>query len=99
MNATLPTIIYEAPEGHEWTWAPAGDDWKLTAPEESRPCRWGAGYHKPACGRPSVAALRRGFTRPSWWHYCEEHLYGRIIVDGQILGMRLVATKHPGFGE
>ena len=43
-----------------------------------------------ACGRPAVAALNRGYQTyrgrlPRWWAYCEEHLYGRRLVDGVIL--------------
>jgi hypothetical protein len=31
------------------------------------------------CARPAVAALAR---RNGWWCYCENHLYGRRIIDG-----------------
>lgn len=69
-----------------WVWVPteaADDSWELVGRGESRPCRWGAGPGKPACGRPSVARLNRGHRGATrWWHYCERHLYGRRVVGG-----------------
>lgn len=41
-------------------------------------CRAGATKGVKACGRPSVASLRRG---KQWWDYCEDHMYGRRIID------------------
>ena len=63
-------------------WVP-DSSWS-TAPDliEGKKCR--------ACRRSAVAALNRGYQThrgrvPSWWTYCEEHLYGRRLVDGVIL--------------
>jgi hypothetical protein len=62
----------------------AGPDWRL---ETGRRCRWGGGYRRPACGKPSAAALLRAHAGTSgrWWAYCESHLYGRWIEDGRIM--------------
>jgi hypothetical protein len=42
------------------------------------------------CRRDSVAALNRhqrrhGRTVDAWWPYCERHLYGRWIENGQVM--------------
>lgn len=26
----------------------------------------------------------------NWWHYCADHLYGRVVHDGQVWSLRLV---------
>ena len=58
--------------------------WRLAS---GKRCRWGAGFHMKACGRPCVAELNRSSFkgRKNWWAYCELHLYGRWIEDGQVL--------------
>lgn len=35
------------------------------------------------CRRPAVAAIARGHG--GWWCYCDRHLYGRKLEDGQVL--------------
>ena len=69
----------------EWVTDP---DWSMVpALVQDKRCRHGGGFHNKACGRPAVAALKRSRgRRPSWWAYCEEHLYGRRLVDGVVLG-------------
>jgi hypothetical protein len=60
-------------------------DWK---PDTTRRCRAGAYPGHPMCGRPSAARLWRKWghgNRPSWWHYCAEHMYGRWVEDGTVL--------------
>lgn len=81
------------------------DDWRVVG---GKRCRSGAGPGRPACGRPSVAELKRGRVpwgtttppNPSWWAYCEDHMYGRWIEDGRVLEFRLRgidAPIEPGF--
>jgi hypothetical protein len=83
-----------APEGHHWEAVPDTSlRWRVsagTAPAVSRRCRYG----RPSCKRPAVAEIDRGSYRngsrvPSWWAYCERHLYGRWIEDGVVMGWRL----------
>ena len=77
----------EVPEGHEVV-AVADTDWLVVA---GKRCRWGASHatggrtDRHACGKPSVAELLRGTSRPQWWAYCGEHLYGRWIENGQVM--------------
>lgn len=73
---------------HHYVWRDAtgprtyAGEWAVLAPgEQPRPCRWG----RPSCKRPSVVRLLRGTGRGrSWWHYCEEHLYGRVLAGGTL---------------
>lgn len=86
-----------APLGFRWSWVPSREvpsrgRWELVDPQDARPCRFVAGPNRRSCKRPSVARLdRRIGTRtyreqagPNWWHYCERHLYGQRIYDGQL---------------
>jgi len=46
-----------------------------------------------ACGRPAVAELLRPIGHKpgdsgTWWAYCEQHLYGRWVEDGSVMGWR-----------
>ena len=86
------------------TWGPApGFVWTVVVDESwtTDPnvvgrlrCRWS----RPSHGVPAVAALDRSSSwsarRPNWWGYCAEHLYGRWMEDGQVVGWR--AVKAPG---
>lgn len=80
----------DAPEGYEWRWEPVRDntgycgDWRVVPADESKPCRYTVGPDKRTCKLPSAAKLDRGRDRRNWWHYCENHLYGRMLVDGVI---------------
>lgn len=76
----------------EYVWVPTrllSLRWKLLADwEEPKACRRrlsGAGY--VVCRRPSVARLwRPRYPKTgTWWHYCEQHLYGREIHDGVLM--------------
>lgn len=61
--------------------------WLLVPGEESRPCRAMIARYT-FCRRPSAARLLRSridSTQGVWWHYCEEHLYGRVIRDGELM--------------
>lgn len=71
----------EIPDGYELVAVPA-KDWRL---QPGKHCRAGASPCRHACGRPSVAELKRGSKRyPSWWAYCLDHLYANWIEDGQV---------------
>jgi hypothetical protein len=68
-----------------WAVVPDGD-WRL---DSGHRCRYGS----PAygwCGEPSVAALRRGRRKVSWWAYCARHLYGRWIEGGRVVDWEVV---------
>lgn len=69
-----------APYGFHWAWVPDAEtthglDWQVISPEDARPCRFTTAHHQ-TCKRASVARLKR---KTQWWHYCEQHLYGRRI--------------------
>ena len=70
-------------------------EWRLAS---GKPCRSG----RPSCKRPCVAELNRGVHFPGrvrrdrWWAYCERHLYGRWIEDGQIMHWVLVEDGSDG---
>lgn len=78
----------KAPEGYHWVAMPEPTSgynaWRLS--DEGRRCRWGSSPGKPACRQPAVAKLNRRTWRGDdrWWHYCEDHMYGRWVEDGQI---------------
>lgn len=74
-------------------WVPE-DDPAWTAhdgPRDYRRCRWMMPGRR-ACGKPSVATLKRGTTQ-RWW-YCEDHLYGRKWRDGLLWHTRWVPLSH-----
>lgn len=85
----------EVPEGYEVTAEP-DPDWRL---DDTGRCRAGAGGARgphrgpgrPACGRPSAAAMARFSYRARnpehlmWWRYCEQHMYGRWIEDDRVM--------------
>jgi hypothetical protein len=82
---------WSKPKGSEWVAEPetTGLRWVI---EAGGRCRWGSpsrGY----CRRPAVAKLDRRPSstdgRAKWWRYCERHLYGRWIEDGQVYYWRL----------
>lgn len=97
------------PEGYELRWAPeTDDDWHTIEAwgVEPRPCRYTVGPNHATCKKPSVAMLRRRHKTihnhfgTAWWHYCEDHLYGRCIVDGVIYHRVLRAVDQaPDFDE
>lgn len=39
---------------------------------------------RKGCDAPTAASLLRGTRRPQRWRYCEDHMYGRWIEDGQV---------------
>lgn len=71
----------EVPDGYELVAVPS-KDWRL---QSAKRCRAGAAPSRHACGRPSVAELKRGSKQyPSWWAYCLDHLYANWIENGQV---------------
>jgi hypothetical protein len=72
----------EVPDGYELV-AVVSKDWRLVS---GKRCRAGAGPGRHACGRSSVAEIKRGSKRyPSWWAYCTDHLYANWIEGGQVM--------------
>jgi hypothetical protein len=70
-------------------------DWRLQSDGQ---CRADASRYTKMCGRPAVAALRRphGRTGYAWWAYCERHLYGRWLEDGQLWRWAMRPIKDDG---
>lgn len=93
------------PEGHAWVVAPDGDFTMI--PEAERPerrCRWTlprdpATGRRPRCPNAGVAFLwrpvgRRALDDPRFpWAYCADHLYGRWVEDGVVVGWRARAVE------
>lgn len=83
----------EPPAGYVWRVVPAHDGWRVGG--EGRQCRYVGHTPRKRCPKPAVASLLRPFGRkaPRPWHYCEDHLYGRWIEDGQVVGVRCVEVS------
>jgi hypothetical protein len=96
-----PPPPYDPPAGYRWEAGTSDQDcldWRVGRPGvESRRCRQtGVWTGRRVCGRPAVAELKRNHgSGTRWWAYCERHLYGRWIEDGQILYWRLTETEVP----
>jgi hypothetical protein len=93
------------PPGHHWEWRP-DPAWRVITPDRAaRSCRWGAGYHRRACGQPAAAEMNRrrhNRNRPTtdcWWAYCTDHLYGRRITDGVVQRRVLMPDDDPKAGH
>lgn len=91
-----PFRIHGIPEGLRLEWH-IDEDWAAVEGTNlgSRPCRWMM-PNRRACGKPSVAALKRRHRSIydhfgwRWWHYCGDHLYGRTLHDGAVWSTRVV---------
>ena len=62
-------------------WVKEDDRWRVIGPDTHKRCRM------MGCRRPAVAELLRGDKRKTggrWWAYCEHHLFGRRIANGQV---------------
>ncbi len=84
-----PEHVREHPELYELV--PA-ESWRM-ARGELRKCRWG----RSGCLNPTVVALNRrnawaGPKTPNWWHYCEDHMFGRVIVNETVCEWRRIRT-------
>jgi hypothetical protein len=83
----------EAPTEGTWEWVPETlPAWEVLAePDQEHLCR---GTNN-CPGRP-VARINRSRNPDSparWFLYCEDHLYGRRIVDGVLQVRRVVAAE------
>lgn len=80
-----PRRTLPAPEGFRYEWAVAHAVWQVYQ-GETRGCRFTIGPGQRQCKRPAVAVLDRACLgqRASFWAYCEDHLYGRVLHDGAI---------------
>lgn len=83
----------EPPEGFEWGWE-RDTNWRLATEDEQRErhCR------RPGCTRRPVAAILRplyGSGGRHWWLYCDWHLYGHRIANGQVESRRLRPLEEP----
>lgn len=84
-------------------------EWRLIEPYASKRCRRletvgsrESGFERIRCSNPAVAELNRerrtwaqsgSVTRPAWWAYCADHMYGRWIENGQVYEWRLRPTN------
>lgn len=89
MNAVeRPTPWALPPDGFHFEVAEQGE-WVIPAVGAGR-CRYG----KPACKKPAAASMMRTHhtkygSQNVPWDYCADHLYGRWIEDGKVVGWRL----------
>ena len=89
-----------APDGYHFEWFPeddvAGKAWAVVDnPRDRKPCRFSE--NRTTCKAPSVAKLHRGGPPGrEWWHYCADHLYGRVISAGRVWNLRLVEGAPEG---
>lgn len=100
MTLPDPSTIKPGPpqRGSRWEWVPEATDgfhaWRVVSTFDGalRPCRWRFG--RESCKAPAVAKLLRS-QPPSnnWWHYCADHLYGRVVHDGRVWSLRLVPDE------
>lgn len=70
-------------------WVPSDLVRPLPGPMEPRGCRYTVGPHKRQCGASSCAVIYRG-ERGRPWHYCEDHLFGRAISNGQVFDLHVL---------
>ena len=68
------------PPGFHLEWQ-ADPKWRLVSSRAQ--CRR-MGDRKMVCPNTAVAELDRGVSRPRWYTYCAEHLYGRRIHEGVV---------------
>ncbi len=91
--AVRPTPWSVPPDGFHFEAVEQTDDylpWVTPAVGAGR-CRFTVGPGRKRCGAPAVATLMRGSRdRKRPWDYCADHLYGRWIEDGKVMGWRLV---------
>lgn len=88
-----PSPPNEAPSGYVWVPVPEDGRWQplrvTVAPGvPGLRCRLMTARHQ--CGKPAVARLNRSTSgTPNWWAYCAEHMFGRWVEDGAVMGWRL----------
>lgn len=84
----------EPPDGFHFE-VVADTEW-ITPPTGAGRCRYTVGPGHRICGAAPVATLMRGFRPARPWDYCAEHLYGRWIEDGRVVGWWLVRDAGGG---
>ena len=75
------------PDGYEAQVYAEDEQWRVRSEDAPpRKCRG-----KLACQSPPVAEMNRrpADMRSMWWAYCAEHMYGRWIEGGRVVGCRL----------
>lgn len=91
-----------APEGYRYRWDLEQNDgergsWRVLSTPSGRQCRHAStSKTAPRCENDAVAELLRSNVRASWWAYCPEHLFGRIVVDGEVFALRLEEVSNDG---
>lgn len=76
-------------ESRVWVESPS---WRVLPEGHGKRCR------RRGCHKSAVAELfRPGISRPLWWAYCPDHMYGRQIRDGKV--MWLIHRNSPGRRE
>jgi hypothetical protein len=87
---------HEPNPGYHWEWHPEPTEgyhaWRVEPEGDGRRCRWQVARHQ-TCGAPLVARLLLSTKGRYWWHYCGDHLYGRVIHDGRVWALRLVPDE------
>lgn len=94
-TTTHPARPNETPEGYRWEAVEEGPEWRVVHLRWKWPlCR------TKGCRDGAAAELNRGRRSPqgqgrvdSWWAYCPEHMYGRWVEDGRVMGWRLVPLE------
>jgi len=84
--------------------APPPDGYRnIVVPDERWETVRGKRCRRKGCGAPAVAQFRRqhssSMTGWTWWAYCADHLYGRWIEDGRVVGWRMVPDPEYGATE
>lgn len=81
----------DIPAGCRLAVVPAGPRWRVvTRPSRCRHRMLSLAAPRH-CERPAAAELLRGVSRLTWWSYCEKHMSGKWIEDGQVVGYVLRA--------
>jgi len=86
MDDRRPDPGREPPEGCEF-FAVMDEGWRAGGSSSHR-CRYM--LNGRSCGAPSVARFNRPRhlktgIRPTWWHYCADHMYGRWVENGVVM--------------
>lgn len=92
LPVTRPEPWDDPPEGFHFEMAEQEQKW-ITPPVGKGKCRFTVGHYQ-TCGKPAVVTLmRRHGKGDAPWDYCAEHMYGRWVEDGKVMGWRLVKDE------
>jgi len=79
-------------DGYHYEWHEEPAHWRSTPYGDPRQCRWTE--NRIRCGSAVRAELNRGRAgKDRWWGYCAAHLFGRLLHDGKVWSLRLVADE------